>query len=65
MLLQQPLNTQKIDAKYFQGYRLAKKEDKNSKKDKSTDISLTDILSWKQPSSTYQNHQRSFWHYCR
>ena len=53
-LLQPPSGTQKIDAKCLQGYRPAKKEDKDFGKNKSTDIPLADILNRKQLSSTHQ-----------
>lgn len=38
---------QKIDAKYFQGYKPFKKQDKNSKKNKFIDILLADAPSRK------------------
>lgn len=69
MLLQPPLNTHKIDAKYPKGYRPAKKEDKKSKKNKSTDSPSVNVPNRKQLFSTYQtsfvylkkdqNHQNS------
>lgn len=42
-MLQPPLNTQEIDAKCFQEYRLAKKVDKNTGKKKSIAFPSTDI----------------------
>ena len=53
-LLQPPSATQKINAKCLQGYRLAKKEDKDSGKNKSTNILPADISSGKQISFTHQ-----------
>ena len=47
-LLQPPLDTQKIDAKCFQGYKPVKKEDKNSEKNKYTGFFPTNIPSKKQ-----------------
>ena len=46
-LLQPPSSTQKIDAKCFPGYRPVKKEDKDSRKNKSVDILSIDIPSGK------------------
>lgn len=42
MLLQPLFGMQKINITRFQDYKLAKKEDKNTGKNKSTDISLAD-----------------------
>lgn len=53
MLLQSFSDTQKIDAKYFQGYKLAKKKDKDFEKNKSANFFHTAILCRKQ--STHQN----------
>lgn len=43
MLLQLPSIIQKIDTKYSQNYRLAKKKDKDSKRNKSTNTFPIDI----------------------
>lgn len=48
MLLQPFSSIQKIDVKYFQDYKLIKKEDKNFGKNKSTDTPLIDIFNGKQ-----------------
>lgn len=53
MLLQSFSDTQKIDAKYFQGYKLAKKKDKDFEKNKSANFFHAPILCRKQ--STHQN----------
>lgn len=54
-LLQSPFGTQKIDAKYFWDYRLVKTENKNSKKNKSTDTLSANVFSRKQQLSTHQS----------
>ena len=60
-LLEIPSGTQKIDAKCLWGYKPAKKEDKDSGKNKSVDILPADVPNKKQISSTHQkkdqNHQ--------
>lgn len=47
-LLQLPSGIQVINIKCFQEYRPAKKEDKDSRKNKSNDISYADISNKKQ-----------------
>ena len=44
---------QKIDIKYLQGYKLAIKEDKDFRKNKSTDIFSANLPGRKQQSSIY------------
>lgn len=51
MILQSPSCTQKIDTKYFQSYRQAKKDNKDSKKHMSIDIPFASVFSGKWQSS--------------
>ena len=55
ILLQLSSSTQKIDAKCFWRYRLAKIQDKDSGKNKSTDIPPINVPSEKQPFFIYQS----------
>lgn len=59
MLLQPAFSIQEIDAKCFQSYKLAKKKDKNFKKNKFTNIFLINSFSKKQLFSIYQSNKKS------
>lgn len=69
MLLQPPFGTQKIDLRYFQGNKPAKKEKKDSGKTKSTNTLSAEVFSGKHQSPAYQgqttkkdqDHQESSW----
>lgn len=67
MMLQLLSGMQKIDNKCFQGYKPAKKEDKNFGKNEYTNIFFANALSKKQQSFIYstnkknQYNQRGFW----
>ena len=52
-LLRLPSGIWEISVKYFGGYKPAKKEDKNSKKNKSADTPFVDIFNKKQQSFAY------------
>lgn len=59
-LLQLPFNIQKIDTKYLQNYKPAKKKDKNSGKNKSINIFFINISNRKQKFSIYQTNKKYY-----
>lgn len=59
MQLKPPADMQKINAKYFQDYRSAKKEDKDLKKNKFIITTSIDIPSKKQQFSNHQAKEKT------